>query len=109
MEVFNIDDFKDGWFIGNFKPSILHTPEFEISIKHFAKGEIEVLHYQERSTEYTIVIFGRIKLCGQIFVPKNIVVIYPNEECSFEALDDSTLVCIKTPSIPSDKKISKLK
>ena len=109
MEVFNIGDFKDGWFIGNFEPSILQTPEFEISIKYFTKGDIEMLHYQEKATEYTIVIVGRIKLCEQIFFPKNIIAIYPNEECAFEALDDSILVCIKTPSIPSDKKISKLK
>ena len=33
MENNNLNNFIKGWFIGDFKPTILNTSDFEIAIK----------------------------------------------------------------------------
>ena len=30
MKKYNLKDFEKGWFIGNFKPTILNSKKFEI-------------------------------------------------------------------------------
>ena len=32
MKVFNIEDMRGGWFVGDFDPSILRTDKFEVGI-----------------------------------------------------------------------------
>ena len=105
MEIYKLDDFLGGWFIGNFYPSMLKNSFFETAVKFIKAGEIEPLHYQKTATEITVVISGKILICGKVLSPKEIISIPPMQTCSFEALEDSILVCIKSPSIPSDKRI----
>lgn len=44
MKLFNVDDFKGGWFIGDFEPTILRTKDFEISVRHYKAGDEEQKH-----------------------------------------------------------------
>ena len=105
VKTFNLDDMVQGWFIGNFSPSVLSNQDFEVGVKRFAKGEAEPSHHQLISTEWTCVISGRIRLGEHIFNENDIVEIGPMESVDFEALENSILVVVKTPSIPSDKVI----
>lgn len=105
MKRYFLENMKLGWFIGNFNPSLLKTESFEVGIKRFAKGERELTHHQTLATEWTCVIQGRIRIGMEIFEINEIAEIPPLESADFEALEDSILVVVKSPSFPSDKKI----
>lgn len=103
MDVSRIDDFFKGWIVGDFKPSLHKNSEFEVAVKFFKQGEIETSHKQLIATEITVVIEGEIRLGGSTFKRGDIISIPPNEVAAFESLTDSSLVCIKFPSLPNDK------
>jgi hypothetical protein len=103
FEHYRLEDFKLGWIIGDFSPSLLHSKEIEISIKHFKKGEVESSHKQLIATEITVVVSGSIRLGKSLYGVNDIIQILPDTYADFESLTDSSLVCIKYPSLPSDK------
>jgi hypothetical protein len=98
-----LSEFTGGWIIGNFTPTLHHNGEFEVSIKRFKKGQSEPSHKQLTATEISVVIEGQVRLANEILVSNQIGVIEPQEFASFEALEDSIIVCIKFPSLPTDK------
>jgi len=106
MNRFELSDMTLGWFIGNFNPSLHRNDVVEVGIKRFKKGETEPLHYQVTATEWTCVIEGRIRIGKNIFHVNEIAEIPPLESADFEALEDCTLVVVKSPSIPKDKVLS---
>ncbi len=106
MLVNKLKDFKGGWFLGNFQPSLNQTEFFEVAVKKFSKGEKEPAHFQKIATEITVVISGKIRLGNQSFSTDDIITIEPFESVDFECLENCELVCIKFPSIPDDKVLS---
>lgn len=103
FEHYRLEDFKLGWIVGNFSPSLLRSQEIEISIKHFKRGDLEPSHKQLVATEITVVISGSIRLGESVYGINDIIQILPETYADFESLTDSSLVCIKFPSLPSDK------
>lgn len=99
----NIDEFHRGWFIGNFEPSLLKTDQFEVSILKHAKGEQWAKHYHAIATEYNVLLKGSMKINGELMIEGDVFVIEPGEAAEPEFLEDCTLVCVKTPSLPGDK------
>ena len=106
MQTFNVAEFFKGWIVGDFSPSLYVNPYVEVGIKFFKAGETEASHKQLVATEITIVIDGTIRLGSSIFERGDIISIPPKEIADFESLTDSSLVCIKFPSIPNDKVIT---
>jgi hypothetical protein len=104
MYKYRINEFVNGWFIGNFEPSILKTSSFEIAFKEFKKGSNEQNHFQLTAVEITLVIEGQILLGGELLVKGEIAIIEPLEQADFFAITDAAVVCIKFPSIPNDKR-----
>lgn len=98
-----IEDFKGGWFIGNFEPSLLRSDEFEVSIKLHAKDEQWPTHYHKEATEYNYVFAGQVKIEDQVYVAGDIFVVEPYYIMKPEFLEDCTIMCVKTPSVPGDK------
>lgn len=103
MKEYQLDNFTNGWFVGNFDPSIFITDQFEVSVKYFQKGDREPLHKQIVATELTAVISGIIQMNSKEFSKGAIIEIEPGEPCEFLSVTDSALVCLKFPSIPNDK------
>ncbi len=103
MNSTNISEFFKGWFIGDFQPAVMQTRAFEVGFKEFSKGESEPRHKQLIATEITLVVSGIVLINGNKFRKGDIVTVQPNETVDFVALTDAQLVCVKTPSIPSDK------
>jgi len=106
MEVRNLSEFLKGWFIGNFEPSMLKSLEFEVAIKSFSKGDFEPNHKQITAVEFTVVLSGEIEINDNKFYKNQIIRVNPGEIANFLALSDATVLCIKTPSIASDKVIT---
>ena len=103
FETRRLEDFKLGWVVGDFDPALIHSKDIEMAIKHFKKGDVEPSHKQIIATEITIVVSGKIRLGEAKYGADEIVIIPPGIYADFEALTDCSLVCIKYPSIPSDK------
>jgi hypothetical protein len=103
MREYQLKDFTNGWFIGNFEPTIYPTNYFEVSVKFFRAGDREPRHKQILATELTVVISGIAQMNSVEFSAGAIIEFGPGEVCEFLSVTDSILVCVKFPSIPNDK------
>lgn len=103
MEKTNLKDFANGWFIGDFEPSIFKNPNFEVCVKNFLKGEVEAAHFQRIATEVTVVLSGEVRMGDIKLVEDEVLIIFKDEICDFEALTDCKVLGIKFPSLPGDK------
>jgi len=98
MEKFNLNDFVKGWFIGNFKPTLFDTNDFEIAVKRYKVGDIEHSHHHKVSTEFTVIVEGVVKMNDLYFKVNDIIKISPNEKTDFNCLTDVITVVVKTPA-----------
>jgi hypothetical protein len=106
MILARVEDFKDGWFVGNFSPSILQTGDFEVCLKSFHSGDKEPSHYQKFATEVTVVVSGSCRMGSVHLSAGDILVLDAGEISDFEAIDDCVIVCVKAPSLPDDKALA---
>jgi quercetin dioxygenase-like cupin family protein len=103
MRFNRLENFWNGWIIGNFDPSILKTDQFEVAVLHHRAGLHIPVHYQITATEYNIMISGKM-IVNDVEVTSGDVFVYePKEITRVVVLEDTVVVCIKTPSIPGDK------
>lgn len=105
MDIYNINDFIGGWFIGNFNPSILKTDQFEIALKNHKKNDVIHPHYQKIMYEYNIVVSGEMIANDETLTSGDIFVYSPGEVCYVKFLTDVSVVCIKMPSLGLDDKV----
>jgi quercetin dioxygenase-like cupin family protein len=103
MKVTRIEDYKGGWFIGNFEPSSFKTKDFEVCFKHHTKGEKWDIHYHKVGTEINYLVKGKMKIQKVELNEGDVFVLYPYEVADPEFLEDCTVLIIKTPSVPDDK------
>ena len=105
MKKYKLEDFKGGWFIGDFEPTIIRTKGFEVSVKHYKKGDKERRHVHKLAEEFTVIISGKCQLSGEILGPGDIAVLKKGEEMTedFEALEDTITTVVKIPSVIGDK------
>lgn len=107
MKKNNLSEFTGGWFLGDFSPSLIPMQNFEVGVKYFEKGQTEPEHYQLTATEYTVIISGECRIGKYLLSSGDILTIPPLESADFEALSKTSLVVVKTPSIPEDKVLGK--
>lgn len=103
MENKKLKSMINGWFIGNFEPSILKSTEFEMAVKYYKEGDYETSHVHKIATEYTVIINGEVKMNDVNYVGGDIIIIKPGEYTDFKCLTDVTTVVVKTPSVKNDK------
>lgn len=103
MKRYNLKDMKGGWFIGDFEPSILRTKDFEVSVRSYRAGEHHDAHYHAIATEINVVTEGSVNIDDEIFTAGEIFVVYPMESINPLFTENTTIVCVKTPSVMGDK------
>ncbi len=103
MKVNHLSEMIKGWFVGGFQPSVVQTNDLEVAVKHYKAGDKEEMHYHKLATEVTVIVSGRVRMCGQEFGPGCIVTLEPNEPTDFEALTDAVNVVVKLPGAANDK------
>lgn len=103
MKVSKINDFKNGWFIGNFEPTLLKTKDFEVAHHFYPKGFKGEHHTHKIATEYNYILSGKLIASSQTLGPGDIFIYEPNDVSDVIFLEDTNLIIIKTPSIPDDK------
>jgi hypothetical protein len=96
------DSGARGWFIGDFPDAVFQTKDFEVTYQKNPRGQT-ASHIHKLVHEITLVISG-IQICnGEMFKAGDICVLEPGDISQIEYLEETEVVTIKTPSIPSDK------
>lgn len=103
MKKHNLSDFTKGWFIGDFSPSLLPTKNFEVSIKRYKSGSIEMTHHHKVATEFTVIISGKVEMNSRVFQENDIIEIAPGESADFKVIEDTITCVVKLPSVRDDK------
>jgi anti-sigma factor ChrR (cupin superfamily) len=106
MTKHSLENFFKGWIIGNFEPTLHHTEDFEVGIKYYTAGEQEPKHFHVQAVEYTVIVYGKVKMNGVEYLKGDIIQIDKNEATNFEVIEDTATVVIKMPSAKNDKFLS---
>jgi quercetin dioxygenase-like cupin family protein len=99
----HLADMVGGWFVGNFEPTTLKTSACEVALKRYAAGATEAAHVHRIATEVTLIASGRARMCGREFVAGDIITLQPGDVTGFVAIEDTTTVVVKMPSVAGDK------
>jgi hypothetical protein len=91
-----------GWFIGDFAKAAYQTKDFEITYQKNSRGQT-ASHIHKIVHEITLVISGRQICNGQMFKTGDICILEPGDISQIEYLEETEVVTIKVPSVPSDK------
>jgi hypothetical protein len=102
IEKFRIEDFKKGWFIGDFEPSLLKS-NIEVAFQKHKKGDIIYPHYHRMGREYTLIVKGKEIINGIEYGEGDIFVIEPYTVAEIEILQDLEVVVVKEYSGSYDK------
>jgi len=105
MKKNNLKDFFKGWFIGDFEPSLLRSPDFEVAVKDYSAGDKENKHVHKKAVEFTVVLDGVISMNDVKYFKNDIITIDKYESTIFKSITDSRTLVIKTPSVKGDKYI----
>ncbi len=103
MQFSSHSDMVGGWFVGDFSPVVLPTPDFEVAVKSYRAGDREASHHHKVAEEITVIAAGRARMCGRELVAGDIVHLAPGDSTGFEALEDTITVVVKRPSVKGDK------
>tara|TARA_B100000886_G_C20420816_1_gene491479 strand:+ start:1394 stop:1714 length:321 start_codon:yes stop_codon:yes gene_type:complete len=106
LEIIKCDDYK-GWFVGDFKPSLLTSRVLEFGYKRIKKGAKPDYHFHKYKTEFTILLEGSIllEITNKVVRPITCIKLNPMEKNDQYFLDDSLILIVNTPSIRNDKQI----
>lgn len=103
MQIEKLDRMVRGWFVGDFEPSVIRTPAFEVGVKFYKAGDKEDWHVHKIAGEVTVIVSGEVRMNGSAFVTGDIIALAPGEGSDFEAITDATTCVVKMPSVLGDK------
>lgn len=98
----NIQEFKNGWFIGNFEPSLLKA-DFEVGLRWNEVGHKVERHYHKKNTEYIVFPSGKHLLNGKVYGYGEMLITRPYQSCDYECLDPGYCLTVRDKSDPDDK------
>ena len=103
MKLTKLSAMTNGWFIGDFEPSLFKTKEFEVAVQHFDAGEFVDWHVHKVATEYTVIVSGKANINGLPVAEGDIIVLEPGEGADFRPLTQVITAVVKTPCVRGDK------
>ena len=104
MKIFKLSDMLNGWFIGPFKPNVIHTEACEVAVKTYNKGYFEKKHYHKIAAEVTVIVSGSVKMNGITYTEGAVISLEPGEATDFEVISDSINVVFKIPGSKGNDK-----
>lgn len=103
MKLFNLNDFKGGWFIGNFLPTIIPSNEVEVAIKRYKAGDYDAKHLHKVADEITVIVDGVVKMNDIGYRADDVIWIEKGDETDFLAVTDAVTCVVKIPCVKGDK------
>lgn len=118
IQNYSTSNFKRGWIIGDFDPSLIKA-NFEIGIQKYKAGDSSEYHFHKFNDEFNVCIYGKCQifyfsLGDKINNQKSLIcesnsndifVIHKNVVAKFIALTDCAILCFKPKSYKDDKVI----
>lgn len=98
-----------GWFIGDFLPDDhpCKTAKVEVQYAEHAAGTPIAAHYHEQKVEILIVLEGKVEQIVNdeklVLTKGDYVFVDVNNVMSGKFLEDTKVIAIHSPSIPTDK------
>ncbi len=106
VEIFKLENFKNGWIIGNFEPSLLKNSGIELAVMNKKKGRgINDFHYHEHCIEINVLIKGKMLINDKIINENDIFIFNKNVPSIYEYLEDCIFVVFKNKLSNTDKVI----
>ncbi len=103
MQRYKLSECGDrGWFIGDFAGAVYKTKDFEITYQKNNRSQTPS-HIHKIAQEITLIISGRQICNGEIFEAGDICILEPGDISQIEYLEETEVITIKVPSVPSDK------
>jgi len=99
----NINNMIKGWFVGDFDPVAVRTPDCEVGYKKYKKGDYEAKHHHKIAKELTLITKGKVLMNNIEYGEGEIIIMNPGESTDFKALTDAENVVVKIPSVKNDK------
>lgn len=99
----SIDDFKNGWLVGDFTPALVNTKDVEVGLLHLPSGHRADNHYHRLHTEWNLLVSGLAMTKDRYIYPGEIFVYKPGERADVCYPNDSVVLVIKSPSTKNDK------
>lgn len=103
MRLNRLEEFWNGWIIGDFEPSLVRTKDAEVSVMRHTKGAFIPKHYHKLAEEYNVLISGAMIVNGSTLGPGDVFTFEKSEVSDCVVLEDTTLVVVKLPSVIGDK------
>jgi quercetin dioxygenase-like cupin family protein len=103
MDIYKIEYYKGGWYVGDFYPSCFPTKDFEVCYKKHFAGEEWPKHYHKEADEINFLRSGRMIMQGKELVAGDIFILTRNEIADPVFLEDCEVFIVKTPSVKGDK------
>ena len=105
MKKIDFKNFKGGWLVGNFEPSLFKRENIEVGVHDLKKGYISDGHYHLKSNEYNLILSGKVKDLNEniIYQEGDIFIYEPRDKSNVEFLADTKLLVIRDGSDPDDK------
>ena len=103
MKIDNVENYLGGWLVGDFQPALFHLKNCEICVKEISAGYKDERHYHMLSTEFNVIISGRLLANGSSLKEGDIFIYGPSEVNDVEVLEDTILLVIRDASNPLDK------
>ena len=76
IEVFKLNNFVNGWIIGDFEPSLLKNSGVELAVMNKKKGKgINDYHYHEQCVEINVLIKGKM-MCNNKIIEENDIFVF---------------------------------
>lgn len=106
MKFGNLHNFKNGWVVGDFTPSLFNSSDNDIGILYVKEGDNSDGHFHKHHTEYNIIISGKVNVDGRLLSSGDIFIYEPYDKSDVTFLSNTSLVVIKNPATKNDKHYS---
>ena len=99
----HLNDMVGGWLVGDFEPTCLRTAACEVACKHYEAGAYEDAHVHRVAIEITLIASGHARMGGRELSAGDIVILAPGDATDFTAIEPTTTIVVKMPSVLGDK------
>jgi len=94
MKSFHLDNMVNGWFLGNFIPTVTNWKKGEIAIKSYQTNHIESSYCHSDAYKIYVVLSGKIMINNNLLTKDSVALINPKEDMSLVSLTNSKVLLI---------------
>lgn len=103
MKFGKLSDYKNGWLVGKFNPSLYHSEENDVGVLFVEKGDESDGHYHTKHTEYNVILSGKVIVNKKELISGDIFIYEPYDRSLVYFVENTILLVLKSPATYGDK------